>query len=181
MSKEATFEFCQAMDNTDKFLHDYFINTLKQRVGDGSCGSVFIGPNTTDELEYSLRHADWKPYTHPSIAEGCKGFITHDLRGHLGIVALADLPPETMVTLDDRKNTGTISATVCGAVGPVVNYAVGIVGLEDGRPVVYTVHPGDPISPSKVKGEPGMHGMRIPASTAISMFDLQYAKIVAAG
>jgi len=104
-------------------------------------------------------------------------FVTRDLKGRLGIIELASLPTNTVVTLDDRKNTGKVSATVKGVLGPEVDFTVIILGIENGMEVVFTFHPGAPVSPSQVQCELGMHDKQVSIAEALGM-GLTMAKIV---
>ena len=154
----------------------YWQQTLTQRLP-GGAGSVVIGDFDANSLEQALLHADWESYSHPGIMEGCSAFVTRSLRGRLGIVELASLPLDALVTLDDRKNTGKVSATIRGALGTEVDFTVLILGDENGVEVVFTFHPGEPVRPSQVQAEPGMHGRQVTISEALRM-GLEMAKIV---
>ena len=153
----------------------YWEKTLQQRLSTGA-GSIVLGYDSVEELEKAILTADWVEYTHPALMEGCVAFSTQNLTGLLGVVELASLPPETVVTLDDRKNTGKVSAVVKGVRGEKVDYTVIILGVEDGNEVVFTLHPGDPVYPSKVPAE-GLDGKQVTVNQAISM-GLTTVKIV---
>jgi len=107
--------------------------------------------------------------------DGCFAFKA-ELPGQLGIIGLAGLPADAVVTLDDRKNTGKVSAVVEGVRGEEVPFTVLILGLEQGDEVVFTFHPGDPVRPSQVQAEPGLHGRTVTVSEALAM-GLEMAKI----
>lgn len=153
----------------------YWEQTLIQRLP-GGAGSVVLGSYDAASLEEALQTMEWESYSHPAVQEGCHAFFTHDLKGRLGIVELASLPTDTVVTLDDRKNTGKVSAIVKGVLGPVVDFTVIILGPEDGVEVVFTFHPGEPVRPSQVQHETGMHGQQVTISEAQSL-GLEMAKI----
>jgi len=166
----------RCIGTTKNCLPDYWANCLAQRaeLSGKAAGSVYLGVSPS-ELEEMLLKAEWKPYFHPAIRESAAGFKAA-IPGRLGVVRLADLPLDAMVTLDDRKNTGKVSAVVKGILGPEVDFTVLIIGLHEGEEVVFTFHPGDPVRPSQVQTEPGMHGRQVTVSEAIKM-GLETAKV----
>lgn len=171
---EVNTRIAQAVDAI-KADSTYWKQTLEQRLP-GGAGSVVLDVSDVASLEESLLSAKWEAYSHEAVQEGCTAFVTRDLTGRLGIVELASLPSNTFVTLDDRKNTGKVSAVVRGVLGPVVDFTVIILGIEDGVEVVFTFHPGDPVRPSQVQTESGMHGRQVTIKEAIGM-GLEMAKI----
>ncbi len=155
----------------------HWADTLAQRSGKSPMAAGSIYPDMSpDEIEAALLSATWEPYTHPAIMTGCTAFRA-PIQGLFGMVDLATLAPDTTVVLDDRKNTGNVSATVAGFRGEAVDFTVLILGMEGDREIVFTFHPGAPVSPSKVAATPGLHGKNITAAEAIGM-GLETAKIV---
>ena len=167
-----------AIAATREVLPGYFEKTCAQRAGlnPSAAGSVYDGAST-DEVERLIREAVWEEYSHPALAPETSALRAWTPSGRLGVVELAKLDPSTPIVLDDRKGTGTVSATVKGALGEAVNFTVLILGQEQGREVVFTFHPGDPVRPSSVKTEPGLHGKAVTAAEARAM-GLETAKIV---
>lgn len=165
-----------AIDRTKSIVPGYFEKTLAQRAGlsQKSCGSIVAGVNET-QLEQMLRAADWDEYSHEAVMAGCEAFRA-PIKGQLGIVDLRHLPPDAVATLDDRKGTGKVSAVVAGVLGEEVDYTVLILGQEQDEEVVFTFHPGDPVRPSQVQTEPGLHGRQVTVSQALGM-GLETAKI----
>jgi len=106
--------------------------------------------------------------------QGCSAFVAN-ISGRLGIVELRSLHSDSIVTLDDRKNTGKVEAVVQGVRGKIKDYTVLILGPEQGEEIVYTFHPGDPVRPSQIPAE-GMHGRQVTVSEALDM-GLEIAKI----
>lgn len=174
----------QGLMSTEKGNPQYLERTLAQRAGlrpDGSVNSDSAGsiyPNSTPEqLKAMILTAEWMSYEHSAIMPGCLAF-TAPIPGRLGLIELATLPENTVVTLDDRKATGRASATVKGAIGPEVGYTVAILGpnKETGAFDLWTFHPGAPVAPSLVEVA-GCHGEEISVAKARELgFDL--AKIV---
>lgn len=162
----------EAIKNLDSA---YWTQTLTQRLP-GGAGSVVLGDFDAASLEEALLGASWYEYVPEATLEGCTYFKTYDLKGRLGIVELASLPTDTVVTLDDRKNTGKVSAVVDGVLGPEVDFTVIILGPEGGVEVVFTFHPGEPVRPSQVQCETGMHGRRVTIAEAQTM-GLAMAKV----
>jgi hypothetical protein len=154
----------------------YWTSTLEQRAEFGKpAGSVVLGV-TPEELQQLILKAEWESYSHESVLAGCSAFKA-PIKGRLGVVSLATLPVETLVTLDDRKNTGKVSAVVKGVLGAEVDFTVLILGVEDGVEVVFTFHPGDPVRPSQIQTESGMHGRQVTVLEARDM-GLEMVKIV---
>ena len=169
---------CAAIQATVESVPGYFQKTCEQRLP-GGAGSVLTGEfGGWNDVREALENAEWTAVQHPDLMPGTRAFSTHDLRGRLGIVDLAALDDSDVVTLDDRKNTGKVSCTVNGVLGPEVDHVVIILGDEAGREVVFTFHPGDPVRPSQVSCEPGMHGRTVTVAEAREM-GLTTAKIVA--
>jgi len=166
----------QAIEATWEIVPGYFEKTLAQRAGlsESACGSIYPSFDV-ERLEEAIRVADWEEYSHPAIMEGCVAYKAA-LSGLLGIVALASMSKDAVVTLDDRKDTGKVSAVVEGVRGEEVPFTVLILGPEQGREVIFTFHPGDPVSPSKVQAVPGLHGKTVTVSEALNM-GLEMAKI----
>ncbi len=202
---KASKEVREAIEKTKEVMPDYWQKTVEQRSKGGAGSIVYdtikqkdIEPTTLERL---LINADWVPYTHPDIMEGCKAYKAY-IPGHVGIINLDKLYPGAEVTLDDRKGTGKVSAVVthnwfCGNPHPApysscgprnpgdcgddwgcrsvkiskphVDFTVIIIGEHEGNEVVFTFHPGDPVSPSEVPAEPGMHGKTITAWEALKM------------
>lgn len=170
----------EAITNIQELLPEYWAKTLDQRLdGPTRCGSFFPGITTREELESLVHSVEWEvPWAHDmELLEGCTAFWAK-IPGRLGIVSLQDLPSDYMVVLDDRKNTGKVSAVVSGGdvSGEEVGFATIILGEEQGKQVVFTLHPGKPVRPSSVAFELGMHGKKITVQEALEM-GLTTAKI----
>lgn len=156
----------------------YLRQCLASRLPGGSaCGSVFTDYADDFALLSALYAAPWEPFDHPDVASGATAYRA-PLRGRLGLVALASLDPETPVTLEDPKGTGTLSAVVTGVHGEEVAHATLILGPSEGAEIVYTFHPGDPVRPSSVRAE-GMDGRRVTVAECRAL-GLDLAKVVAA-
>ena len=166
-----------AIDNTIELSKSgaippqYFENTLASRQP-GGLGSVF---NTKTSKE-DLCNANWTEYSHPDVMSGCTAFKTTDICGRLGVVKLEDLPQDSLVSLEDPKGTGKVSAVVSaeGIIDTDVNFTVIILGMEGGREIVFTFHPGEPISPSRVPSQGQTGSISIPVALDLG---LEYAKL----
>lgn len=166
-----------ALRNTRDTLKEYFENTCKQRLENGA-GSVYDGIKTTAEMKKALFGAFWKKAEHPDVMPGCQAYVTKDIKGgHLGLLKIADLPDNVIITASDPKGTGKVSMTVSGEKGPEVEDTWLIVGKEDGVDVVFTFHPGEPVRPSVVEVKDCPDGTKLTKEQALNLgFDL--AKIV---
>jgi hypothetical protein len=165
-----------AITTTREVIPGYFEKTLAQRaeLSGKAVGSIF---ESVDEigLEKMILSSEWEEYSHPAVMDGCVAYKAA-IPGRLGIVELSQLPANTVVRLDDRKSTGQVSCVISGARGEIVPFTVLILGPEQGKEVVFTFHPGDPIRASQVQNEPGMHGREITVAEALAM-GLATAKI----
>lgn len=151
---------------------EYFENTLASRQPNGT-GSVFHKPVSEKDLIY----ATWEPYVHSAIQAGCTAFKTLDVSGVLGVVLLGDLNPSSVVSLEDPKETGQVSAVIPAKEvfsASDVGFTIMILGKEGGKEIVFTFHPGDPIQPSKV--DSGITGVNVPVVSAMAL-GLEYAKV----
>lgn len=166
-----------AIDATKQYLGDYFENTCKQRLV-GGAGSIFDGIASVEEMERELRAADWETASHPSVLAGCSAYKTTSItRGHYGLVAIAELPDDVVLTACDPKGTGTVSMTVSGTIGPETPETWLIVGDEGGHDVVYTFHPGKPVRPSLVTVDDVPDGAKLSKADALKL-GFELAKIV---
>jgi hypothetical protein len=157
---------------------DYLARCLAQRCrGADACGSVFADYSDPAALLHALQSAAWEAYEHPAIMAGCAAFRA-PMAGRVGIVALASLPADTTVVLADAKRTGYVEATVPGAATTPVDFAVIILGTDEGHEIVFTFHPGEPIAPSTLPASL-LNGARMTAAVAIE-HGLTHAKVVAA-
>lgn len=153
----------------------YLRACLAQRVnGPNASGSVFTGFSDPVALLGELVLAEWEPYEHEAVMEGCTAFRA-PLRGRIGVARLDAIDPETPVMLADPKRTGNVECTVRGVLGEEVDFAVIILGPDGGREVAYTFHPGAPIAPSRVPAA-DMDGRCITARDALAM-GFAWAKI----
>jgi len=167
----------RAVETTRRVVPGYFESTLDQRAGlsEKAAGSIYEGLSES-QLERKLLTADWEEYSHEAVLPECVAYKAI-IPGRLGIVELSQLPADAVVTLDDRKGTGKVSAVVEGVRGEEVDFTVLILGPEQGEEVVYTFHPGDPVRSSQVQAQPGMHGRQVTVAEALDM-GLTTAKIV---
>lgn len=166
----------KAVETTRRLVPGYFEKTLEQRssFSEKAGGSVYdLHP---EMLEAMLLAAPWENYSHPVVSPECTAYKAPFAPGRLGVEDLRSLPSDAVVTLDDRKNTGKVSAVVKGVRGREEYFTVLILGLEQGEEVIFTFHPGDPVRPSQVQVEPGMHGRQVAVAGALAV-GLETAKI----
>lgn len=142
----------QAINTTKQLVPGYFERTLTSRQPgiESSCGSVFEHKVSEEDLIRAV----WEPANLENVEEGCTAFTTKDLKGFLGVIDLNTLDLDTKVQLEDRKGTGNFQCLVKWVRGKYVDFTTIILGQEQGQEVVFTVHPGDPVSPSKIKADP---------------------------
>lgn len=183
MNNNVAERITAAIANTKRLVPGYFQATCASRGGEAPCGSVILLNNkpafNVEHLLFANYLQHWVEYYDcPNLMQGCTAFeMWKPGIGRLGIVELSSLSDDAVVVLDDRKNTGKVSATIKGALGQVVDFVVCIIGQEQGEDVIFTFHPGDPVNPSQVQAEPGLHGKTVTVSQARQM-GLETAKIV---
>lgn len=167
----------KAIDTTKKVLGKYFENTCRQRLA-GGAGSIYEGINTPEEMEAALRAAIWLETDHPTVMKGCRAFMTRSIPGgRFGLVRIANLPEDAVLTASDPKGTGMVSMTIKGHKGPAVAETWLIIGEENGYDVVFTFHPGKPVKPSMVEVKNCPDGTKLTKAEAMGLgFDL--AKVV---
>lgn len=168
-----------------ELLPAYYDKLLLSRAGliNGSinpdaAGSIYPGfsPETLPTL---IAQEEWQPYDHPDIAPGCFGFRAEHGDRAIGLMGVVDLWAYTYasITLEDPKNTGFVEAYVRCTSRHIVTFTTAILGNEGGREVVFTFHPGDPISPSRVPAKDNI-GRKVTRDDCIAM-GLRYGKVVA--
>ncbi len=110
----------------------------------GGLGSNYDEINSVEEMEDALRNANWTVAEQPDAMKGCTAYTTRDIKGgHFGLLKIAELPDDTMITASDPKGTGKVSMVVSDGKGPEVEDTWLIVGNEEGHDVVFTFHPGE--------------------------------------
>lgn len=159
----------EAVAATKAVVPGYFEKTCEGRISKSGCGSVFAELDSVEKIEEALYESSWSEYSHPDLQDGTTAFATHDLHGFMGVVKLSELPSDALVALDDRKGTGKVSAVVKGVRGQETTLTVVILGDEQGKEVVFTFHPGEPVRASQVSMEPGMHGREVTVDEALKM------------
>jgi len=169
LEAEKGSEIDQAFDNTPS---GYQGKVLAMRnPSRSSSGSTFLRKQTWS----ALKGAGWKPYRHPNIKSPAKGYIAK-VPGRMGLVKTSSLPANAKVKLVDPKKTGQVSAEVSGVPGEKVNFTVALVGPGDGgKPMIWTLHPGDPIGPSEVAAKGKVGQVITPKQAKKLGFD--YAKV----
>ena len=87
------------------------------------------------------------------LLPGCAAFKLH-IKGYLGVIPLDNLDDAQLLRVIDNKGTGVAKLLAPkDSVPQEVDFAVCILGMEDGREVIFTFHPGDPIPPDTIKAE----------------------------
>ena len=175
-----------AIINTKRGLPEYFRKTIRQRLDSPErAGSYYPGIRDEETLIDILLALPWQPTTEfdQVLIPGTIAF-TARFPGIAGVVDLMFLEDNQVVTLDDRKGTGNLSATVALPLesdAAEVMFSTLILGHEDGTDgeVVFTVHPGAPVKASQLKvGTWGLrHGDTITVIEALRL-GLCTAKVV---
>lgn len=130
------------MPSKHRQTNNYWLSTLLQRTT-AAKGSRYL-ETTPEQLEASIMEASWQQMQITDPATGCTYFRA-DLPGLLGMTAISELPLHTPIDLIDPKGTGEWSACVTGTSKLEVDYSVLILGIDEGKEIVFTVHPGYPV------------------------------------
>lgn len=149
MNKNAE-RIVNAIANIKQLLPEYWESTVSSRTPGKSVGSVFDFSNI-EKVLFEDRINDWEEYGDcPNLMPGCTAFILHGVCGHLGVVELEKLDKELTLDVIDNKRTGKAKCLAHVGQGPEVDFAVMILGEEQGKEVVFTFHPGFPIKPVEI-------------------------------
>lgn len=148
MDLNAMARVVEAINTTKKILPDYWQKTLEQRTCHGR-GSI-TNEEKASNLELALLEAAWEPYSHPAIGEGCTGFKTYDIKGLYGMDTIhnvrAELGGNFKLKVINPKGL-KFSEVGFSSIRQPVKYTIIILGQEQGKEVVYTFHPGEPVKP----------------------------------
>lgn len=165
----ATERVREAISRTRNAFREHWEALLKQRsrLSESRAGSGYDA--TEQEIESLLGRAEWREATHPDVFPGCSAFVA-DIPGYVGVVKIADLPPDAELELRDGHKTGKVECLVRGvpAESRRVSRSWLILGQENGMEVVFTFHPGEPVRPSVMPAE-GNDGRRVARDEALRM------------
>ena len=163
----------EAIENTPA---DYLASCIAQRCGDSAQGSTYaLEP---DEVRAALLSEQWVQRDHPEVKAPCVAFVAPRWRGRVGVLPLDAL--NALVRLEDPKRTGYLSAVVHA--DRDLPQSIGgdretwlILGPHEGREVLYTFHPGEPVPPSQISASKVKPGTLMLASEARAL-GLTHAK-----
>lgn len=145
----------RALNNTKEIImgdKNYLERQLDQRIeGPDNSGSSYSGV-TQEELLSELESAEWEKVEHEGVMTGCTAFKTK-LPGLSGILDINNLPENTEFYAIDPKGTGNVGIGATNVQKTPVEETYIILGKNEGKEVVFTFHPGEPVSPSIVKIE----------------------------
>ena len=124
----------------------YFENTCRQRISSGT-GSIYSKISTIADMRHYLIISPWEKAENSNVAPECVAYKTNNITsGQYGMVPVAEQPEDTMFTIEDQKATGRVSLVMQGAGRIPAKETWLIVGPADnGEPVVFTFHPGEPV------------------------------------
>lgn len=163
-----------ALRATAELLPSHWQKLLASRTpGESACGSV-CDPQDVP-LADALAFAHWETYEHPAVMSGCVAYWTRGICGTIGIVPVSDLAEGAELEFRDAHETGYVEACVrmerpARATGTCI-----ILGKHEGREVVFTFHPGEPIRPSCLRKTDAPE--RLLKRYALGM-GVKYAKVI---
>jgi hypothetical protein len=135
----------EAILNIATMMPEYWEKTRAQRICTGT-GSIFNGIDNIADMERELIDARWERAENPNVAPGCAAYTTKDIPGgQYGMVPVAVQGDDTMFVIEDQKGTGKVSLVMQGAGRIPAEETWIIIGPEQGKDVVYTFHPGEPV------------------------------------
>ena len=153
MSKEIVIE---AIENAKHFNGEYWQKALKQRAGlwiDGSPNKTRAGSYYPDldpaGVEKMLLQAFWEPIKSEHVRPKFQAYTT-PLPGMLGVVPLDQLPEDTILKVDDRKETGYAHLTYVSTQEILADDTTIIVSKKAASWKVITFFPGDPIDGRRI-------------------------------
>ena len=139
-----------AIANIKQLLPEYWKSTVESRTPGKSVGSVFEFSNV-EKVLFEDRINDWEVYEDcPNLIPGCTAYVLRDVSGHLGVVNLSELDGDLELDVIDNKKTGKAKLLAHVGIGPDTDFATLILGEEQGKEVVFTFHPGQPVRPSEI-------------------------------
>lgn len=148
MSREIILE---AIENTKHFNAKYWEKSIKQRAGlwfngypnSFRAGSYYPELNP-EEVEKALLQAFWTPLKSENVRPDFETFTT-PLPGLLGVVPLHQLPADTELKVDDRKETGFAHLTFTSDQQVLADDTTIIISKKATSWKVVTFFPGLPV------------------------------------
>ena len=162
MSTNSTKAVREAIKNISEMMPEYWEKTLFQRIWNGT-GSIFSTIYNIVDMEQALIDAHWEVAENPNVAPGCTAYVTKDIPGgQYGMIPVAEQPKDQLFYIEDQKNTGKVSLVMYTGKRIPAEETWLIVGPEQGKNVVYTFHPGEPIPRATTSTE------ELPVGTVLS-------------
>lgn len=150
----------------------YLEKTLASRQPGTGVGSRFLVPTTVEDLA----SAEWEVYAHPAVQAPAVTFRA-PIPGMFGMVRLDSLDPDACVMLEDAKHTGQVTPVIPGAPEVEVDFTTILLGEDEGKEIVFSFFPGEPVRPSTVPATGLMsHGTLVAVARAIAL-GLEWAKL----
>ncbi|MBR3322716.1 hypothetical protein IKG13_01495 [Candidatus Saccharibacteria bacterium] len=177
--KADSMRVATAINNTRLLDPAYLEATLKKHIA-GGAGSVFNDISSVEQMEQSLKAANWKQAEHAGVPKGMVAFVTTDIPGGLfGMVRIEDLSDETVLTAIAPKRSNRVSLTVSDVQRKTVaqTWVILAVDPESGEEFMMTFHPGEPIDPGLVMGDKLVEGQVITKARALKL-GYEWANIV---
>lgn len=175
----ATAEVWAAIEATLEVVPGYFESHLTGRsaAGDGStCWRWGKScPDAAAVLDVLLDTVWLDAPEVPNLLPGCKAFKAA-IPGTIDLCRVADLAETMPVTWVDSGH-GYQYPTIAATSGEYVDYTVLITGDEQGRRVVFTFHPGDPIRPSQVPADADTTAVSDIATLKAAFPNIEWVKV----
>ena len=151
----ATTEVWNAIQATLEVVPGYFESHCSGRSAAGDGSTVWRWgkpcPDATAVLD-TILDTGWFEYPEcPALLPGCRAYRAA-IPGTIDLRKVADLADDTTVRWVTTDH-GYQYPTIVGDAGNYVDYTTLIVGEEQGRQIVFTFHPGDPIRPAQVPAD----------------------------
>lgn len=103
----------------------------------------------SSELLQAVLTANWKPFEHPAVFDTCLAFQAA-IPGHRGVVDISQLPRDTPLRIERRKDSTTVTLVAEGHKGDITDFSVVVLGADraDGEYSLRSIHPGAPARPT---------------------------------
>lgn len=161
----------------------YYTKCIRQRLFNGGEGSYYDPNVDFNTLEAYLECSNWTMVENPNVDDGCSCFVCYDLKGHIGIVDVENVPNDVNFFLDDFKGTGKLSLCVKQYENWFVpmGYTYIILGNDGYGEIMFTFHPGEPLKPSTMEdghNEYGLHKGDVITKEKAIKCGFKHAKVV---
>lgn len=143
-----------AIENTPREYWDKLCRTRAR--GDALQAGSYL-PFHAGQVDRLMKELEWEAYTHAAVKAPATAFIAAHVFGVMNVIHIDQVPQGETLSFEDPKGLGKLECVWRTNRTPQqmneasVDFVVAIVGPDSaGKDIVYTFHPGDPVSPSEL-------------------------------